>query len=472
METKKKTEKERNNRIVMICHWIESVMIAVTFLLEMLTGKRPVLYGVIILLLALGPVIAELYFWLKDHNTTMIKHLAAMGFGAMYTVIIFTTTNNQLYLYALPMVVLITVYNDKAYMLKIIVAIILENAITVGVGAATGMFGYQNAASAVLQIMAVFLFCIYAYLAASTLEKNNHEQLSSIVDAQNKTEKVLEEVSRNAKFMQGGIQEIHDKVAQLQMASETTKEAMGQVSDGVTDTAEAVQKQLEQTNTIGQRVETVGTATGDIAQRMEQTLSVLAQGKRDVEELVREVETSVQDSAEAAEKLETLNQYITEMNTIVELINGITTKTSLLALNASIEAARAGEAGKGFAVVADQIRKLAEDSANSAITSKSLIDKSISEVQRGSEITEQTAESLNNVIQEMDNIVMAVANIRSASDRQSQSVKEIEKGFETISAVVENNSAAAEETSATSQELSAQATSLKGMVEKFQLRED
>lgn len=54
METKKKTEKERNNRIVMICHWIESVMIAVTFLLEMLTGRRPVLYGVIILLLALG----------------------------------------------------------------------------------------------------------------------------------------------------------------------------------------------------------------------------------------------------------------------------------------------------------------------------------------------------------------------------------------------------------------------------------
>ena len=85
METKKKTEKERNNRIVMICHWIESVMIAVTFLLEMLTGRRPVLYGVIILLLALGPVIAELYFWLKDHNTTMIKHLAAMGWRNVYS---------------------------------------------------------------------------------------------------------------------------------------------------------------------------------------------------------------------------------------------------------------------------------------------------------------------------------------------------------------------------------------------------
>ena len=75
-------------------------------------------------------------------------------------------------------------------------------------------------------------------------------------------------------------------------------------------------------------------------------------------------------------------------------------------------------------------------------------------------------------MREMDNIVLAVAQIRTASDKQAASVKEIEKGFEGISAVVQNNSAAAEETSATSEELSAQAVALKGMVERFQLRED
>ena len=386
----------------------------------------------IILLLALGPVIAELYFWLKDHNTTMIKHLAAMGFGAMYTVIIFTTTNNQLYLYALPMVVLITVYNDKAYMLKIIVAIILENAITVGVGAATGMFGYQNAASAVLQIMAVFLFCIYAYLAASTLEKNNHEQLSSIEDAQNKTEKVLEEVSRNAKFMQEGIQEIHDKVAQLQMASETTKEAMGQVSDGVTDTAEAVQKQLEQTNTIGQRVETVGTATGDIAQRMEQTLSVLAQGKQDVEELVREVEASVQDSAEAEEKLETLNQYVIEMNTIVELISGITTKTSLLALNASIEAARAGEAGRGFSVVADQIQKLSEQTKGAVDDIGKIVHEVVKNTEKAVVAMEQSAKLTKTGMESIQKVGSSTGVITASNQKMSDQMLEMEKTTESI----------------------------------------
>ena len=175
---------------------------------------------------------------------------------------------------------------------------------------------------------------------------------------------------------------------------------------------------------------------------------------------------------ELTDAMTMIRETSNEIGNIIVDIEEIASQTNLLSLNAAIEAARAGEAGKGFAVVADQIRKLAEDSANSAVTTKELIDKAIHEIQKGNEITAQTAESLDNVISEMDNIVMAVANIRSASDKQALSVKEIEKGFEEIGAVVENNSAAAEETSATSQELSAQASALKGLVEQFRLREN
>lgn len=170
--------------------------------------------------------------------------------------------------------------------------------------------------------------------------------------------------------------------------------------------------------------------------------------------------------------MESIKSTSGEIENIIIDIEEIASQTNLLSLNAAIEAARAGEAGKGFAVVADQIRKLAEDSAVSATKTRELISKSISEVQKGNEITSQTAEALDSVLREMDNIVLAVAQIRTASDKQAASVKEIEKGFEGISAVVQNNSAAAEETSATSEELSAQAVALKGMVERFQLRED
>ena len=175
---------------------------------------------------------------------------------------------------------------------------------------------------------------------------------------------------------------------------------------------------------------------------------------------------------ELTEAMESIKDTSAEIEKIIVDIEEIASQTNLLSLNAAIEAARAGEAGRGFAVVADQIRKLAEDSASSAVTTKELINKSITEVQRGNEITEQTAVALNRVIEEMDHMVMAVAKIRTASDTQAASVKEIETSVEQINGVVQTNSAGAQETSATSEELSAQAMTLKGLVDQFRLLED
>ena len=248
--------------------------------------------------------------------------------------------------------------------------------------------------------------------------------------------------------------------------------AADQVAEGSNDLAvssqDLAQGATDQAASVQELIATVTEVTNQVQENTKTTDKAHDNAKL----IGQQAKISQVKMRELTEAMETIKETSSEIGKIIVDIEEIASQTNLLSLNAAIEAARAGEAGKGFAVVADQIRKLAEDSASSAVTTKELIDKSIREVQKGNEITEETAESLNNVLNELDNIVLAVANIRLASDKQAVSVKEIEKGFEAIGGVVQNNSAAAEETSATSEELSAQAAALKNMVEKFKLRVD
>lgn len=161
-----------------------------------------------------------------------------------------------------------------------------------------------------------------------------------------------------------------------------------------------------------------------------------------------------------------------EIQNIIAAIEDIASQTNLLSLNASIEAARAGEAGRGFAVVADQIGKLAADSAQSAVETKELINKSLVEVEAGNSIVEHTMESFNAVLANMESFAGMASGAAEASKEQAEMLRQIEIGIEQITMVVENNSAAAEETSAVSQELSAQATNLEQMISQFVLVEE
>ncbi len=245
--------------------------------------------------------------------------------------------------------------------------------------------------------------------------------------------------------------------------------AADQVSEGSNDLSMSSQELADGATNQAASIEELLATVTDVTNQVLENTKTTDKAHDNAKLIGEQAKVSQYKMKELTEAMNTINETSSEISNIIVDIEEIASQTNLLSLNAAIEAARAGEAGRGFAVVADQIRKLAEDSAASAVTTKELIDKSLREVHKGNEITEQTADSLNNVIKELDNIVQAVADIRVASDKQALSVKEIEKGFEAISAVVESNSAAAEETSATSQELSAQAVALKGMVERFQL---
>lgn len=251
------------------------------------------------------------------------------------------------------------------------------------------------------------------------------------------------------------LREIHEASQQVEAGASQMAESAQSLAEGATDQAGSVEELLA----------TVSEVSGNVAENTKAT----DHAHERTNEVAREAKISQDKMHDLTAAMNRIEETSNEISNIIENIEDIASQTNLLSLNAAIEAARAGEAGKGFAVVADQIRKLAEQSAQSAIDTRKLIEASISEVDNGGVITKDTAEYLDKVMEGLDEILAAVGEVRHASDRQAAAMKEIEMGVGQISQVVENNSAAAQETSATSEELSAQSESLNSLVGQFKL---
>ena len=244
----------------------------------------------------------------------------------------------------------------------------------------------------------------------------------------------------------------------LGSGSQQVASAAGQVSSSSQSMAESSSRQASSTEGISKTLAEMSSMTKQSATNArearstsEETIGILEGGRNAMSrmsEAVREIKASSEETAK-----------------IVHNINEIAFQTNLLALNAAVEAARAGEAGKGFAVVAEEVRNLAQRSAQAANNTVVLIEKSQKNADNGVQAAGEVGEILGSINDSVVRLSQFVAEVSAASDEQSHGIEQVTELMSSMDGAVQDNAATAEESAAASEQLSAQAVVLSDVVE-------
>ena len=268
-------------------------------------------------------------------------------------------------------------------------------------------------------------------------------------------------------------------------------ELQGNVNQTMAVLRQTMQNILHAAGTITDNSGELSSAANQLARRTEQQAASLEETAAALEEITTTVKTSTQRAKEASHMVqETKNsagksgdivrnaidamgrieQSSQKISQIISVIDEIAFQTNLLALNAGVEAARAGEAGRGFAVVAQEVRELAQRSANAAKEIKTLINTSAEEVKGGVSLVLSTGEALKEIESLVNRVNDHVVTIARAAEEQSAALGEINTSVNHMDQMTQQNAAMVEETTAASQVLAGESRQLQGQLARFKLQ--
>lgn len=261
-------------------------------------------------------------------------------------------------------------------------------------------------------------------------------------------------------------------------------------NEAVKQLAGVLGKIVEGCHTIKLGTDEIAAAATDLSHRSEQQANSLAETSRTLSEftgtvkvtadnarqtssrlsIARETAGKVEDTASrAVAAMRSIETSSREMAEIVAVIDGIAFQTNLLALNAGVEAARAGDAGKGFAVVANEVRALAQRSADAAKDIRGLISTSTGQVSGGVALVESSGEALRQILTEVTAVSALVDEIAEAAERQASGIADISSMVSSMDGFTQQNAAMVEQSTAGTRNLSAETQTLVQQVGLFQL---
>ncbi|EKD28996.1 MAG: methyl-accepting chemotaxis sensory transducer [uncultured bacterium] len=253
---------------------------------------------------------------------------------------------------------------------------------------------------------------------------------------------------------------IRNIITNLSSGAEQVTSAAGQVAQSSQQMAEGASEQASSLEEVSSSLEEMASMTKQNSDNTKQANTMASEARNAAEE-----GTEAMKNMSAA--INQIKHSSDQTAKIIKTIDEIAFQTNLLALNAAVEAARAGEAGKGFAVVAEEVRNLAQRSAQAAKNTSAMIEESQKNADNGVQVVTRVAEILNKISTGINKASQLMNEISVASEEQARGIDQVNTGVSQMDKVTQSNAANAEESASASEELSGQAVELKEMVEQL-----
>jgi methyl-accepting chemotaxis protein len=257
---------------------------------------------------------------------------------------------------------------------------------------------------------------------------------------------------------------LQSMVAEITQSASNISSGAGEISQGNADLSQRTEEQassVEETASTMEEMTSVVKQNADNARQANQLASGARQQAEKGGEVVGNAVTAMSEINASSKKIED----------IISVIDEIAFQTNLLALNAAVEAARAGEQGRGFAVVAGEVRSLAQRSAAAAKEIKGLIKDSVSKVEEGSRLVDESGQTLGEIVVASKKVSDIIAEIAAAGQEQASGIDQINKAITQLESVTQQNAALVEQAAAASESMANQSVGLQRLVGQFTIDE-